>query len=60
MNLKISFTYYDMNEEDVKTLCYFENDKLFLSNIVNIKHIDFFKDYLPDFTEIVYFEDKKT
>ena len=49
-----------MNEEDVKTLCYFENDKLFLSNIVNIKHIDFFKDYLPDFTEIVYFEDKKT
>ena len=39
-------------EDDIgKTLCYFKNDQLFLSNIVDIKWIDFFKDILPEFSE---------
>ena len=56
MQLKISFTDNDMDEECNKTLCEFKDGQLFLSNIVDIKHIDFFKDILPEFSEIVYFE----
>ena len=56
MQLKISFTDYYLEDGIDKTLCYFKNDQLFLSNIVDIKWIDFFKDILPEFSEIIYFE----
>lgn len=56
MQLKISFTDYYLEDDIDKTLCYFKNDQLFLSNIVDIKWIDFFKDILPEFSEIIYFE----
>ena len=56
MNLKISITYEDMEVNDDKTICFIDGDRLFLSNIVDIKHVGFFKDLLPEFSEIVYFE----
>ena len=37
MQLKISFTDYYLEDGIDKTLCYFKNDQLFLSNIVDIK-----------------------
>ena len=56
MQLNLSFTDNDMNEVFNKTLCEFKDGQLFLSNIVDIKHINFFKEILPEFSEIVYFE----
>ena len=56
MKLRISFTDDNMGEEVNKTLCEIKKGKLYLSNIVDIKHIGFFKDILPEFSEIVYFE----
>ena len=48
-----------MSEKINKTLCYIEDDKLFLSNEVNIKHVGFFKETCSDFTTIVYFEKER-
>ena len=59
MQINISFTDYFMEDDINKTLCYFKKDQLFLSNIVDIKWIDFFKDILPEFSEIIYFEYNK-
>ena len=56
MQLKISFADCYLEDDIGKTLCYFKNDQLFLSNIVDIKWIDFFKDILSEFGEIIYFE----
>lgn len=56
MQIKISFTDDTLGEEINKTLCYLKDDQLFLSNVIDIKHINFFNDILPEFTEIVYFE----
>ena len=59
MKMEISFTDDDLGEMDNKIICHLENNQLFLSNIVDLKHIDFFKDILPEFSEIVYFEHYK-
>ena len=59
MQINLSFTDYFMEDDINKTLCYFKKDQLFLSNIVDIKWIDFFKDILPEFSEIIYFEYNK-
>lgn len=56
MKHKISFTINYMDEESNKILGYVKDDKLFLSNHINIKHIGFFVDNAPKFNEIVYFE----
>lgn len=56
MQLEISFTYDDLEETGNKIICHLEDDQLYLSNIVDLKHIGFFKDILPEFSEIVYFE----
>lgn len=56
MQVKISFTDNNMDEEFNKTLCEFKDGQLFLSNIVDIKHINFFNEILPEFSEIIYFE----
>ena len=56
MNIKISFTDDNLEEVNNKTICYSKNDKLFLSNTIDIKHIDSIKQIFPDFKEIVYFE----
>lgn len=48
-----------MSEKINKTLCYIEDDKLFLSNEVNIKHVGFFKETFSDFSTIVYFEKER-
>jgi len=60
MKLILSFTEDDLSEDSYKTLCYTENDKLFLNNYVDIKYIDFFQFFFSNYyTEIVYYEDKK-
>ena len=59
MKSQISFTVNDLSDNSNKTLCYIEDDKLFLSNEVNIKHIDFFKEILSGFNTIVYFEKER-
>ena len=56
MKSKTTFTVNDLSDNSNKTLCYIADDKLFLSNEVNIKHIDFFKEILSGFNTIVYFE----
>ena len=56
MKIKISFTDNNLAEIDNKIICHLEDDQLFLSNIIDIKHIIFFKEILPEFSEIVYFE----
>ena len=56
MKLKISFTIEDLEEPINKTLCYLEDDQLFLSNFIDIKYASFFKEILPPFAEIVIFE----
>lgn len=56
MQLKISFTDNGLEETGNKIICHLEDDQLYLSNIVDLKHIGFFKDILPEFSEIVYFE----
>ena len=56
MNKKIPFTNDNLEEVNNKTICYSKNDKLFLSNTIDIKHIDSIKQIFPDFKEIVYFE----
>ena len=56
MNMKISFTDDNFEEVNNKTICYSKNDKLFLSNTIDIKHIDSIKQIFPDFKEIVYFK----
>lgn len=56
MQIQISFTDKYLDEVNNKSLCELKDDQLFISNIIDIKHIDFFKDILPEFNEIVYFE----
>ena len=56
MKLQISFTYEHLGEEVNKPIGFHEDDKLFLSNIVDIKYVDFFQSILPEFSKIVYFE----
>lgn len=56
MKIQISFTDEYMNEVSNKILCELKDDQLFISNLIDIKHLDFFKDILPEFNEIVYFE----
>ena len=56
MQIQISFTDEYLGEVSNKPLCEFKDDQLFISNIIDIKHINFFKDILPEFNEIVYFE----
>ena len=51
MLLKISFTDNNMDEEFNKTLCEFKDGQLFLSNIVDIKHVNFFNEILPEFSQ---------
>ena len=57
--INISFTDDSLDGKVNKTLAQYKNGQLFLSNVVDIKYICFFKDLLPEFTEIVYFEDEK-
>ena len=56
MKLEISFTDDVLEEMGNKIICYLDDGQLFLSNMVDIKHVSFFKDILPEFSEIVYFE----
>ena len=42
MQLKISFTDNDLEETGNKIICHLEDDQLYLSNIVDLKHIGFF------------------
>lgn len=56
MKLKISFTDEYMCDVSNIILCELEDGQLFISNNIDIKHIDFFKDILPEFNEIVFFE----
>ena len=56
MKPRISFTDDNLSEETNKTLCYVEDGKLFLSNCVDIKHIDFFRELCPELKTIVYYE----
>lgn len=56
MQIQISFTDEYMYEVSNKILCELKDDQLFISNIININHLDFFKDILPEFNEIIYFE----
>ena len=41
----------EVNED--KTIGFLDGDRLFLSNTIDIKHVGFFKDLLPEFSEIV-------
>lgn len=59
MQLQISFTDEYLGEEVNKTICFLKGDQLFLSNEIDIKHIGFFQETLPEFSEIVYFEHNK-
>lgn len=59
MQLQISFTDEYLGEEFNKTICFLKGDQLFLSNEIDIKHIGFFQETLPEFSEIVYFEHNK-
>ena len=56
MQIQISFTDEYMGEVSNKTLCELKDGQLFISNSVDIKHLDFFKDIISEFDEIVYFE----
>lgn len=56
VKIQLSFTDDTLDKEINKTLCFLENDQLYLSNNVDIIHMPFFKEHLPEFTEIVYFE----
>lgn len=42
-----------MEVNDDKTIGFLDGDRLFLSNTIDIKHVGFFKDLLPEFSEIV-------
>ena len=59
MNITISFTDEHLGEEVNKTIGLVKNGQLFLSNEIDIKFIDFFQEILPEFSEIVYFEQKQ-
>ena len=56
MKINITFTDEYLDEEVNKVLCYTKCDQLFLSNMIDIKYVDFFKEIMPKFSEIVYFE----
>ena len=45
MNKKIPITNDNLEEVNNKTICYSKNDKLFLSNTIDIKHIDSIKQF---------------
>ena len=42
-----------MEVNDDKTIGFLDGDRLFLSNTIDIKHVGFFKDLIPEFSEIV-------
>lgn len=56
MTLKISFTEESLSDGDDKTLVYLEKNQLFVSNIIDVKYLNFFKEIMPEFNEIVIFE----
>ena len=59
MKPKISFIDEYMGEVSNKTLCELKEGQLFISNIINIKHINFFKDIISEFDEIIYYKHDK-
>ena len=56
--MKLTLTYMDedIGREVNKSLCYSKDGKLFLSNCVNVKYIDFFREFCPEYEKIVYYE----
>ena len=59
MKIKISFTNEDMYVGSNKILLYLEKDQLFISNTINPKFLPLLKEMIPEYNEIVYFEQKK-
>ena len=56
MTSNLSFTVESMCDDGNKIVVYLEKDQIYVSNQINPKFISFFKEILPEYGEIVYFE----
>lgn len=56
MNINISFTEEDLCEDVNKILVYSDVDQLHVSNLIDPKRLNFFKEIMPEYSEVVVFE----